>query len=201
MKLREKIGSKIIPLQADFTYIDSTIRLADTFAGEQAPTHFVHMPAVSLETIKFHNTNWEMFDKDIQTAYRSCVILAQTILPVMAKRKQGKIVIMLSHSVMNQPPIKYSLPYTATKYALLGLLRNLAAEYAGKKVTVNAVSPSMTETRFLENVPELMIQQNAAASPIGRNLFPKDITSTFEFLLSNGADCITGQNIGITAGN
>jgi 3-oxoacyl-[acyl-carrier protein] reductase len=200
--IKEKIGEKLVLEQADFQDAASTQSFANRAAqGEQPPTHFVHLPALPLKNIRFSRTDWPVFEGELNTAYRSAVLLCQNILPLMAARKYGKIVFMLSHNVLNQPPIRYAVPYTSVKYALLGLMKGLSAEYSGKGITVNGVSPSMTETRFLREVPELIIQKNAQESPIGRNLTVYDVIPAFEFLLSDKADCITGQNIGVTAGN
>lgn len=79
-------------------------------------------------------------------------------------------------------------------------MESLSAEYASKHVTVNAVSPSMIDTKFLR-IPDLVKQMNIEASPIKRLLTPEDVIPTFAFLLSPGADTITGQNIPVTAGN
>ena len=118
----------------------------------------------------------------------------------MAKKKLGKVVFMLSYCVVNQPAMKFAVPYTSTKYALLGLMKCLSAEYADKGVTVNGVSPSMINTKFLAGVPELVIQKNALESPLKRNLQVQDILSAFDFFLSDGADCIAGQNLAVTGG-
>ena len=63
---------------------------------------------------------------------------------------------------------------------------------------VNGVSPDMMETKFLADMPELIIRQYAENSPAGRNLTVEDVIPTFEYLLSDGADMVTGQNIGIS---
>ena len=59
----------------------------------------------------------------------------------------------------------------------------------------------MIETKFLKNIPELVVQQNALNSPTGENLKVKNVVPIFEFLLSSDGDSITGQNIAITNGN
>ena len=86
------------------------------------------------------------------------------------------------------------------KYALLGLMRNLASEYAAKGVMVNAVSPDMMETKFLSGLPELILEQNAKKNPLGRNIHVEEVTPTIEYLLSSASDIVTGQNIGVTGG-
>ena len=106
---------------------------------------------------------------------------------------------MLTDSVIGMPP-KFLSPYITVKYALLGLMKSLAVEYAGKGITINAVSPDMMETKFLSGIPELVIEQNAKNNPLGRNLTVDDVIPAFEYFLSEKANVVTGQNIGITGG-
>jgi 3-oxoacyl-[acyl-carrier protein] reductase len=108
---------------------------------------------------------------------------------------------MLTENVARAIPGKYAVPYTTAKYALLGLMKCLAAEYADKGITVNGVSPSMIETNFVSGLPELSRQLNAAQSPMKRNLSVDDVTPMLEYLLSDSADMVTGQNFAIMGGN
>lgn len=202
LRLRQEFGEKIVPVQANFMQEDATHAFVRSILDKgYAPDHYVHLPARPLNNIKFSKTTWETFEEELDTSLRSAVILSQGFLPHMARQKYGKIIFMLSFNVINQPPIKYAVPYTSAKYALLGLMRGLSAEYAEKRVMVNAISPSMIQTKFLSQVPSLIVEKNAAESPLKRNLFTEDVLPSFEFLLSDGADCVTGQNIGVTGGN
>ena len=106
---------------------------------------------------------------------------------------------MLS-SVVNGAPPAFCANYVTTKYALLGLMRALAAEYAGKGITVNGVSPAWVETKFNANQPHVMAELNAKESPVGRNLVAGDVVPAIEYLLSDGADCVNGQNLLINFG-
>ena len=87
-----------------------------------------------------------------------------------------------------------------TKYAMLGAVKALAAEYAEKGITVNGVSPAWVETKYLRNQPDFLIEQNAANSPLGRNLTVDDVIPAIEYLLSDGAACVNGQNLTVSFG-
>lgn len=66
------------------------------------------------------------------------------------------------------------------------------------RITVNGVSPDMMETRFLSEIQELIIKKNAEQNPLGRNMTVKDVIPAIDYLLSDKAEAVTGQNIGIT---
>jgi 3-oxoacyl-[acyl-carrier protein] reductase len=188
-------------MQADFSDLDSTENFTNSVIEQNLmPMHLVHLSSSSSSVnVKFGKINWDQFDTEIDITFRSAVICCQAFVPLMAKAKYGKVVIMLSSQMVWEPAKPYSTAYTCVKHALFGLVKSLSAEYMSKGVTVNGVSPSMIDTKFLL-VPDIVKQANIEASPINRLLTVDDVVPTFEFLLSNGADCITGQNIAVTAG-
>lgn len=198
--LQKETGTKLHLLQADFTDGNSVGHMIEEISERKlCPTHIVHLSAPKFYNVKFAKSRWEQFEEEWQTSLRAIVEISQTFLPQMAKARFGRVVFMLTSCVCSNPP-KYLSPYVTAKYALLGLMKSLAVEYADKGITVNGVSPDMIETRFLSDIPELIVEKSALDSPIGRNLTVEDVVPVFEYLLSDEAAAITGQNIPITGG-
>ena len=106
---------------------------------------------------------------------------------------------MLTSDTVDMPP-KYQSSYVTVKYALLGLMKSLAVEYAEKGITFNGISPDMIETKFLSELPELIVENNRNNSPLGRNIRIDEIVPIFEYLLSDAGASMTGQNIAVTGG-
>ncbi len=201
VELKEKLGEKLILIKGNFKDEGATYKFVEDIKEiGKIPTHIVHLPAGKIENLKFPKLTWDKFQDDLNIALRSLVIILNSFLPIMAKNKCGKIIIMLTSYTTNIPP-KYLASYVTSKYALLGLLKALANEYSDKGIRINGISPSMIETKFLKDIPELIIKQNAMNSPTGKNLSIDDVVPMFQFLLSEEADSITGQNIAITNGN
>ncbi len=198
--LKTELGDKIVPIQADFSDVESTENLIQIIKNSSDfLDHIVHLSAQKAHSLQFHKHTWDSYQSEIDTSLRSITMILQAFIPKMSKQNYGKVVFMLSAYLLGVPP-KFQSPYITVKYALLGLMRNLAAEYAAKGITVNAVSPDMMETKFLSELPDLVKEQSAKNNPLGRNIFVDEVVPTIEYLLSPGSDVVTGQNIGVTGG-
>ena len=98
-------------------------------------------------------------------------------------------------------PPKNTAAYVMAKSAIGGLVKSLAVEYARFGVTVNCVAPSMMETNFLKDTPDLIVQAAAEENPMGRNATPADVVPAMAFLLSDEAGFITGVTLPVTGGS
>ena len=198
LPLEEKLGEKLMMIQADFSDAISVRSMLDFMEEREIkPDHVVHLAAVPMENKHFKKQSWCNFAENIETDLRPIVEILDVFLPNMAKQKYGKVIFMLTSCTVGMPP-KYTTVYTTAKYALLGLMKSLSVEYADKGITVNGVSPEMIDTRFLKDLPDLIKEMNANEMPMGKNLTVDEVVPTLSFLLSDGADMISGQNIAIT---
>lgn len=192
---------KILPMQADFSKREEVERFVQELKEEKLTlTHIVHLVSLPAKSIRFHKSEVDEYEAMMQVAFYSIVEILKAFIPAMQKQKFGRILFMLS-AYTTIPDPKYAAPYVASKYALLGLLKSVSAEYAAKGITVNGISPQMIETKFLKEVPELIVEQHKSVSPLGRLLQKEDILPTMKLLLSDEAAAITGENISITGGN
>ena len=200
-ELQKSVSCQLELIQADFTSKEDTKRLVDDVALSGVNiTHILHCPSARLENKHFKKLNWEDYDEMLNTQLRSLYYAANCFVPKMAKQRYGKLVTVLSSVTVGSPPA-YMNAYVTAKYALLGFLKSMAAEYADKSVQINAVSPSMIDTKFLRNMPHLVVEQNSAGHPLKRNATVEDIIPVIEFLLSDQSNFITGQNILVSGGS
>jgi 3-oxoacyl-[acyl-carrier protein] reductase len=121
--------------------------------------------------------------------------LANTLVPAMARRGHGRVVLIGSRVAQGLPGRSQ---YAGTKAALIALARSWASEVAGQGVSINVVSPAATRTGMLSD-------PGRAASaprlpPIGRLIEPEEIAALVGYLLSPMAAAITGQDIAICGG-
>ena len=201
-RLRAELAlESLVPLQADLSSAPAVKALAERIQGEfGTPNRFVHLPALRLEYERFTKFKWDRFEEDLNIQVRAAVILLQRFLPAMAKMPNARVVFVLSSTTRGVPP-KFLSMYAIVKQAQLGLMRALASEYGESGLSINAVSPSMVDTRFLENIPDLAKEMSAAASPRKRNAKPDEVARAIEFLLSEGAGYINGIEIPVAGGS
>ena len=103
-----------------------------------------------------------------------------------------------AHIVVHPQP---QVSYNASKTAVLGLTRSLAAEWATRGVRVNSVSPGYTRTPLVDS-PALADKHKewAALTPMGRLAEVDDLIGAYVFLLSDAARFITGQDLVVDGG-
>lgn len=194
-------GNRILPVQADLGDMAAVdFLISEVKKSCDAPTHIVHLAAPQFRYMKLKEFERDSLVRSIDIQVCSFAKIMRAFLPVMAKRRQhDKVAVMLTSYLLHTPP-KFVLDYVVSKAALLGLVRGLAADYLGKGVNINALSPSMIETKFLDGVDERIVRMVADGSPEGRNATPTDIVPVIEFLLSDAANYLHGANLNVTNG-
>lgn len=200
LELGKSIKCKIDIMQADFQDEISTNQLLDNLLGlEIIPTHIAFLQSIPIEYKKFKELQWQDYQEYFNVQLRSAIEILRLFLPAMAREKSGKIVFVLTSCTLNIPP-KYLASYVTAKYALLGLMKALSVEYAGKNININAVSPSMLETKFLCNLDARVIEAAARNHPLKRNAAVGDVVPLMQFLLSDEAGYLMGVNIPVAGG-
>jgi NAD(P)-dependent dehydrogenase (short-subunit alcohol dehydrogenase family) len=147
----------------------------------------------------------ECFQLNVLGAF-SCT---QQALDGMRKKGWGRIIFIASTCGVVGAP--YTSAYSVSKHAVIGLMRVLASEVAGKNITSNAVCPTYVRTemtdRSIEKIVSLTNQSVGEAravlersSPLNRLLEVEEVARTVVFLSSDLASSINGQAIVMDGG-
>ena len=159
----------------------------------------VNCATVKIPNIKFENLEWLDIEKHININIKSNFYLAQKIAQGMKLRKNGKIIYVTTQYTEGTPPSEL-MHYVSSKYALNGFAKSLAVELASHNITVNLVSPGMTKTNLLADIPQKARLLAAAKSPIKRLASPEEVAEVIGFLASDKTTYITGETIRINGG-
>jgi 3-oxoacyl-[acyl-carrier protein] reductase len=147
----------------------------------------------------FLELEWTDFQNHFEYQVKGVMHIAQTVHPMMKSAGGGAMVNILSQVTSGVPPSRMA-DYVAAKYALYGLSKALAAEWAGDNIRVNMVSPGLVETDLTQHYPERAFKLEASRTPLKRIARPEDVAGAVAYLLSDDAAFVTGTNLCVTGG-
>ena len=139
----------------------------------------------------------EHFDKTFNLNARAPVFLVQKLLPLMTR---GGSIILVS-SAMHVMGIPGHTTYAATKAALRSYARTWAAEFKGRGIRVNTLSPGVTDTPILDSqsatpeAREALVNMYLSMIPIGRLARAEEIAGAALFLASDQSSYMTGADL------
>jgi NAD(P)-dependent dehydrogenase (short-subunit alcohol dehydrogenase family) len=140
------------------------------------------------------------FDKVMNCNIRSNHWLCQMVIPEMAERRDGAVVIVSSIGGLKGSTVLGA--YAISKAADMQMARNLAVEWGPKNVRVNCVAPGLVRTDFARALWEnpVTYERAVATYPLRRIGEPDEIAGATVFLASRAGSFVTGQTIVVDGG-
>ena len=195
-----KAGGEAMAIQGDVRQADDVVRmLAKVQEGLGRLDWVVNAAIGGLSNRPFMETQWSDFQEQLDYQLKAVVQMCQAAYRSMKTAGGGAIVNILSQVTADQPPSGMA-DYVAAKYALLGLSKALAVEWAVDQIRVNMVSPGLTETDLTQHLHDRIFKMEASRTPLKRIAQPVDIANSVAFLLSREAAFLTGVNLFVTGG-
>lgn len=193
-------GANAIAVQGDVRNADDVAAALQSVSAALGPVRvLVNVATGALQQGPFGEFDWDAFQADLDYQVKAVTHLCHGVYAAMKAAGGGAIVNLLSQVVNGAPPAKMA-PYVTAKYALMGLSKALAAEWAGDGIRVNMVSPGMVQTELTEHYHERVFKMEAARTPLGRLATADDVAAAVLFLASEEARFLTGVNISVTGG-
>jgi NAD(P)-dependent dehydrogenase (short-subunit alcohol dehydrogenase family) len=212
--LRDETG--VVSVTFDVTEHDEVEaalrRLAD---GHGIPTAVVVSAGVQGEFAAVHEYSAEslrwVLDVNVVGAFNCLAVAARLMLH---ERRNGSIVALASMAGVNGAP---NMPaYSASKAAVIGLVKSAARDLAPHGIRVNAVSPgfigpgAMWEnqvvqqaaagSRYFAREPDTVARQMIGSIPLGRYGSPGEVADVICYLAGDHSSYLTGTNIEIAGG-
>ena len=140
------------------------------------------------------------FDRILSANVKNVLYLSALVLPEMAARRDGAIVIL--SSIAGLRGTRGLGGYAVSKAAEMQLARNLALEWGAHNIRVNCIAPGLIRTEFARALweDETLVKRRLEATPLARLGEPEDIAGAALLLVSPAGRYITGQTIVIDGG-
>ena len=196
----ESAGGKALVWQADVADEAQVARMIratiETFGGLSGVVNNACGAAAPRE---FTELAWADLQSHLDVQLKGAFNLTKAAVHHLLDQKSGVVVNIASVYADAVPPVKI-LPYVAAKSALVGFSKALAAELGPHGIRVNIVSPGMTRSDFIANVPEKTKLATKMQTPLRRLGEVEDVAGTVAFLFSDAASFLSGQNIRVCGG-
>jgi NAD(P)-dependent dehydrogenase (short-subunit alcohol dehydrogenase family) len=140
----------------------------------------------------------EQFRGVIDVNLNGCYWMAQACGRVM---QPGSSIINISSILGITTAGLPQAAYAASKAGLIGLTRDLAQQWTGRKgIRVNAIAPGFFESEMTDQYPDGYLDLMAQRIPAGRKGDPEELAAAVVFLASDAGGYVTGQTIAIDGG-
>ena len=147
-----------------------------------------------------HEMSEEDWDKTINVNLKSVFLGSKRVIPEMLKQGQGKII--NTASIAGLVGFAQSGAYCASKGGIIALTKEMALDYAPKKINVNCICPGIIKTAMTKDMitDPATKQFLESSTPYPRLGEPADIAMAAVYLASNESDFVNGHVLVVDGG-
>ena len=191
-------GRRVLAVATDVADPDQCQSLVDAAMAEFGQVDILVNNAGIGTAVPATRETPEQFREVIDINLNGCYWMAQACGRVMAP---GSSIINISSVLGITTAGLPQAAYAASKAGLIGLTRDLANQWTGRKgIRVNAIAPGFFESEMTQQYPPGYLDAMAARIPAGRKGDPRELAATVVFLASPAGGYITGQTLPVDGG-
>jgi 3-oxoacyl-[acyl-carrier protein] reductase len=145
--------------------------------------------------MRMRDEDWQtVLDVNLTAGFR----LIRAALRGMLRRRHGRIICITSLVGVAGNPGQAN--YAASKAAMIGMAKSIAAEVATRGITVNCVAPGFVATAMTDKLSDDQRARGTAAIPMDRFGTPEEVAAAAVYLASAEAAYVTGQTLHVNGG-
>jgi 3-oxoacyl-[acyl-carrier protein] reductase len=145
--------------------------------------------------LRMRDEDWQtVLDVNLTAGFR----LIRAALRGMLRRRRGRIICITSLVGVAGNPGQAN--YAASKAAMIGMAKSIAAEVATRGITVNCVAPGFVATAMTDKLSDDQRARGTAAIPMDRFGTPEEVAAAAVYLASAEAAYVTGQTLHVNGG-
>lgn len=201
----EAAGHKAIAVQCDVSNEDSIKKAVDEVLAHYGKIDILLNNAGVAVAGSVETLSVEGWDSSMDINVKGIFLMCKYVIPQMKEQKYGRIINVASVNaiVADKPMTLVRHVYNASKAAVLGLTKGMAASYAQDGITVNAVGPGLFESEMTADTlfkHESFMQMYNALCPASRAGRRGELNGPVLFLSSDACSYTTGQFIVVDGG-
>lgn len=194
----EATGRRALAVATDVSDPDSCTALVEAAMSEFGSVDVLVNNAGIGTAVPATRESPEQFRQVIDVNLNGCYWMAQACGRVM---QPGSSIINISSVLALTTAALPQAAYAASKAGLIGLTRDLAQQWTGRKgIRVNAVAPGFFASEMTEQYPDGYLDTQQARIPMARTGDPAELAATVVFLVSDAGGYITGQTLAVDGG-
>jgi len=196
-------------VQMDVASEDSVVTGVAKAIKARGPVQICVPNAGIAEGRALHKTDMEFWRTMMAINVDGCFLTIRECLKSMHTTDWGRVIAI--SSIAGLKGLKGASCYSASKHAMIGMIKALAADHLGKPYTFNALCPAYVDTNIVpQNIESIMkrtgmnekdaMQVMLGANPHGRLIAPEEVAEAALFLCSPNSGSVNGQSLQISGG-
>ncbi len=198
VRLIEDAGGTAAAFRADVTDPEAIRSMTAAVAGELGPPVILVANAGMNKdglAVRYDLADWDRMLRVNLTGVFACI---QATLPAMMRAKWGRIVAVSSAIALRGNAGQSA--YAASKTGVVGMIRSVAKEYAGRGITANTLCPGFVETEMTSGLAPRVRQALDEEIPMGRVGTAEEMAAAVRFLASDEASYVNGAVLAVDGG-